>query len=124
MEEHRDTFQFTYSAVQQQEVEQIRQKYLPPEEDKLAQLRRLDRSTTRQGKIVSLTAGILGTLLFGLGMSCVLVWQGDWFIPGVSIGLLGIALGALAYPLYQHITRRARQKIAPEILRLTEELLQ
>lgn len=123
MEENKETFSYTYSAKQQEEIERIRKKYVAPEEDKMEQLRRLDRSVTQKGTAISLIAGILGTLLLGLGMSCALVWAGNLFLPGVIIGLVGIAVLTAAYPLYQHITKKEREKIAPEIIRLTNELL-
>lgn len=71
------TFQYTYSAREQEEVKKIRSKYLPREEDKMERLRRL----------------------------------------------AGIAVVALAYPLYARILKKERRRIAPEILRLTEELM-
>lgn len=123
MEQQTNTFQYTYSAAQKTEVEKIRRKYLPPEEDKMALLRRLDRSATRKGTVISLIAGIVGTLIMGTGMCCVLVWGNAWFVPGIVIGLLGIALICCAYPLYHRVTEQERQKIAPEILRLTAELM-
>lgn len=123
MEENKETFSYTYSAKQQEEIERIRKKYIPPEEDKMEQLRRLDRSVTQKGTTVSLIAGILGTLLLGTGMSCAMVWAGNLFIPGIIIGLIGIAVLTAAYPLYQHITKKEREKIAPEIIRLTNELM-
>lgn len=49
MEKGKDTFTYTYSAKQQEEIRNIRKKYLPREEDKMEQLRRLDRDTTRKG---------------------------------------------------------------------------
>ena len=88
----------------------------------MEQLRRLDQSATRKGSIVSLVIGVLGCLLLGVGMCCTMVWTQDWFIPGIVIGLLGILSVCLAYPLYIRITRKERQKLAPQILKLTEEL--
>ncbi len=125
MEQHKEkeTFQYTYSAKEQEEVKQIREKYLSQKEDKMEQLRRLDRSVTQKGTIVALVVGILGALVLGVGMCCTMVWQGAWFIPGIVIGIIGIGLVSLAYPLYTHITKKERERIAPEILRLTDELM-
>jgi len=119
-----EAYTYTYSARQQAEIKAIRQKYLPPKEDKMALLRRLDRSTSRRGNTWALSLGIVSCLMMGVGMSCVLVWGDRWFIPGIFIGLAGIAGMALAYPVYTFITRREREKVAPDILRLTEELLE
>ena len=124
MENRKDIFNYTYSAKQQEEIQSIRSKYLPPEQkiDKMEQLRRLDKSTTKMGTIISITTGILGCLLLGVGMCCTMVWMEKWFLPGVIIGIVGIAAIAIAYPLYTRITKRKREKAAPQILKLADEL--
>ena len=118
-----EVFSYTYSAKEQEEVKQIRKKYMPKEADKMEQLRRLDRSVTRKGTAVSIVMGIIGALTLGIGMCCAMVWMGQWFVPGIVIGLVGIILVSLVYPLYTHITQKEREKVAPEILRLTDELM-
>lgn len=122
MTTNNQTFHYTYSARQQEEIDSIRKKYIPPEEDKMEQLRRLDRSSTKKGSLASIALGVIGCLLMGLGMSCSMVWMGVWFVPGIVIGLSGIAAIAAAWPLYTHITRQERARLAPQILQLTEEL--
>lgn len=124
MEQQNDGFRYTYSASQQEEIQKIREKYLPRETDKMEQLRRLDAGATKKGTIIALIAGIAGSLILGVGMSCCMVWGGSLFIPGVVIGLLGIALVVSAYPIYVRVTKKQREKIAPEIIRLTDELMQ
>ena len=121
--ENGSTFNYTYSAKEQEELKRIRRKYAPPEENKMELLRRLDRSVTEKGTVISLILGVLGTLIMGTGMACAMVWQGLWFIPGIVIGLIGIGILAAAYPVYNHVTRKERERIAPEILRLTDELM-
>ena len=121
MEKEKDTFTYTYSAKQQEEIRIIRKKYLPREEDKMEQLRRLDRDTTRKGTVLSVLVGVIGCLLLGVGMCCTMVWM-KFFIPGVVIGLIGIAAVAAAYPLYTRVTKKERERLAPQILKLTEEL--
>lgn len=123
MEDKNETFTYTYSSSRQAEVKRIREKYLPKEEDKMERLRRLDESATRPGRIAALTVGIAGTLVMGLGMCCTMVWAGQWFIPGILIGVAGILGVMSAYPLYSRVTKKRREKIAPEILRLTDELM-
>lgn len=125
MNEHnqRETFNYTYSAKQQEEVKRIREKYLPKKEDKMEQLRRLDKSVTQKGMIISLVIGVIGALILSIGMCCTMVWKENMFFPGILIGVVGIILVSIAYPLYVHITKKEREKIAPEIIRLTEELM-
>ena len=89
----------------------------------MEQLRRLDAGVTKRGTAVSLVIGITSALILGIGMSCCMVWGGSLFVPGIVVGLVGIVGVALAYPAYVRITQRERERIAPEILRLTEELL-
>lgn len=116
-------FEYTYSAPEQEEIKKIREKYIPKEESKMDQLRRLDASVTKKGTAVSLVVGILSCLILGTGMSLCMVWGGVWFIPGIVIGIIGLIGVGAAYPLYEHITKKERQRLAPEILRLTEELM-
>ena len=118
-----DSFSYTYSAKQQQEILEIRKKYLPAEEDKMAKIRKLDASVTRKGTLVSVSMGIVGCLLLGAGMSCSMVFTGAWFLPGIVLGLIGIVTMAVAYPVFTHIMRKERARIAQQILELTDELL-
>ncbi len=117
------TFQYTYSAGDQEEIKKIRSKYLPKEENKMDQLRRLDEQVTQRATMYSLILGILGTLILGAGMSLCLLKSGMAFALGILIGVIGMAVLGMAYPLYQRILKKEREKAAPEILRLTEELM-
>ena len=93
MDQNEETFEYRYSAKQQEEIEAIRRKYLPKEEDKMEQLRQMDKLVTHKGTIIS-----------------------------IIIGVIGIVMIALAYPLYERITKKERKKIAPLILKLADEL--
>lgn len=119
----KEIFEYTYSAPEQNEIKRIREKYLPKEMSKLDQLRALDRSVTRRGKAVSIVHGTLFALLLGLGMSCCMVWAGSLFIPGIVIGCTGMIGVSAAYPIYSHVVQKDREKLAPEILRLSDELI-
>lgn len=128
--EEKKTFEYNYSAKQQEEIEAIKQKYLPKREhpeDKMETLRRLDRQAERPGMIAALTLGIIGILVFGGGMSLAMLLPAGvpvslCYVLGIFLGLLGMALMVLAYPAYKKITKVQREKIAPQILKLTEEL--
>ena len=119
-------FNYTYSAKEQEEVKNIRKKYIPQEEekeDKMQKLRRLDASVYNKATTLSLIFGIIGALVLGIGMSCCMVWAGVWFLPGIVVGVIGIVLVCCAYPLYNKTLKKEREKIAPEIIRLTDELM-
>ena len=126
MENH--SFEFTYSAQQQKEVEEIRKKYLPKEENKMEQLLRLHSIPTQKAQAASIAIGVIGALILGTGMSLCMTELGAALgqfalVLGILVGLIGMVLVALAYPLYRHTLKKERKKIAPEILRLTDELL-
>jgi len=116
-------FNITYSAKDQEELKAIRKNYLPPEEDKMQKVRAMDARVANKATSISLITGVIGILVMGTGMCCCLVWQGAWFVPGIIIGLIGMIAVGMAYPVYQHVAKKERGKIAPEILRLTEELM-
>ncbi len=118
-----NNFNYSYSAREQKEVEHIRDKYLPKEENKLETLRRLDASVTELATVISLIIGIAGTLLLGFGMSCCMVFDSAWFVPGIIIGIIGIGVVLSAYPVYGKLVRHRRAKIAPMILAISEELM-
>lgn len=128
MDNREDGFTYTYSAAQQQEVENIRKKYLPKEEDKMEQLRRLHYSATQKAQAASIAIGVIGALILGTGMSLVMTDLGLLLgslamVMGILVGLAGLVLVAFAYPVYNYVLKKERERIAPEILRLTEELL-
>ena len=67
MENH--SFEYTYSAQRQQEVEEIRKAYLPKEEDKMEKLRKLHSIPTQKAQSASIAVGVIGALILGTGMS-------------------------------------------------------
>ena len=94
----------------------------------MEQLRRLHAIPTQKAQATSLAVGVAGALIMGTGMSLAMtqigaVFGGMAMLIGVMIGIIGMILVALAYPLYNRVLRKNREKIAPEILRLTDELL-
>lgn len=126
-------FTYTYSAREQAEVKKIREKYTAPTEaeDKMDRLRRLDASVTNTAQAVALVFGVIGTLILGFGMSLVMTelaqslglsGNAAMFI-GITVGIVGGILASLAYPIYTAIVKAKRKKIAPEIIRLSDELM-
>ena len=116
---------------QQFMAQKIRAQYMEKESTELDALRRLDASVTQKAQVVALIFGIIGALILGIGMS---LCMSDFaeilgshrnmaMVIGIPIGLVGGVLAALAYPMYNLIVKRERKKIAPEIIRLTDELM-
>jgi len=118
-----NTFSYSYSAARNREVENIRKKYIPTEENKLDRLKKLDRRVQNAGMIEGLSLGIVGALVFGVGLCFGLgaLRGADW------LKLLFVALGTLimipAYPVYRFISRKTGERLTPEILRLSEEII-
>ena len=117
-----EKFNYTYSAKERAELEAIRKKYESPVKtsDKLAELKRLDKQAELPGTFVAIGIGVIGTLLLGSGLALIL--KTNFFIIGIFIGILGLAVMTLALPAFRKITQIRRKQIAPEILRLSEEL--
>ena len=126
-------FTYTYSAKEQAELKRIRDKYTAPTEveDKMARLRRLDASVTNTAQAVALVFGIIGTLILGIGMSLIMTELAEYLglsgevamVIGIPVGVIGGVLASLAYPIYNAIVKAKRKKLAPEIIRLTDELM-
>ena len=126
-------FTYTYSAKEQAELKRIRDRYTAPTEaeDKMARLRRLDASVTNKAQAVAVTFGIIGTLILGFGMSLIMtdfseilsIGEAMALVIGIPVGIVGGILASLAYPIYNAIVRSKRKKLAPEIIRLTDELM-
>mgnify|MGYP006335645013 FL=1 len=109
----------------------IRKKYAAPEEaeNKMEQLRRLDASVYSKANAAALVVGVIGALVMGLGMSLVMTDIGRILgtvlamVIGIGVGIIGMILVCLAYPIYNRTLKKEREKIAPEIIRLTDELM-
>lgn len=129
-------FSYRYSAKEQAELKKIREKYTTPiiseEENKMDRLRKLDASVTKTARVVAICFGVIGSLVLGFGMSLCMTdlytifgesFEDSAMIAGIIIGVFGGALASFAYPTYMWIVKRKRTKLAPEIIRLTDELL-
>jgi predicted glycosyltransferase len=130
---NKETFSYTYSAKEQEEIKTIRKKYVEEEqtEDKMSLLRRLDAAVTQKATTIALVFGVIGVLIMGIGMSLAMTEIGEMIgllgsmsmLVGILIGIVGIILVCMAYPVYNRIIRKERKKIAPKIIKLTDELM-
>ena len=124
---HENQFTYTYSAQENKEIQEIRKKYLPQVESKLDELKRLDAKVQNSGMVESLSIGIGGALIFGLGMCLAMQVLGTGIVMmmlGILIGLIGMTGMLVAHPVYRKKQKNAQEKFAPRILELTEELYQ
>ena len=117
-----NSFHYTYSAKENQEVLNIRKKYMPHEETKMEELMRLDHQVQASGVMESLCVGIGGALVFGLGMCLAMKVIGNAMWLGILLGLVGTVGMLLAYPVYRKIFEKVKNEHTPRILELTAEL--
>ena len=116
-------FIYTYSPLKNAEVEEIRRKYLPSEhkpDERLERLRQLDRSCEFPGQIAAIIAGIIGTALFAFGM--ITMFGSQLYVSGSMMSIGGLLIMAAAVPIFHTITKKRREQLAPEILKLSDEI--
>lgn len=116
------TFSYTYNAKENQEVLNIRKKYMLQQDSKLEELKRLDAMVQNSGVRESLITGIGGALVFGVGFCLTMKVIGNAVWLGVILGQIGAVGIIFAYPVYRKYFAKAKARYAPRILRLTEEL--
>lgn len=130
--DNKNEFKYTYSSNKQEKIKEIREKYMKKNEDSFDYLCKLDESVRNKSTILSLVMGIIGALIFGFGMSLILTDLGInmgindnkiCLIFAIVIGIIGIIVCIFAYPLYRFIERKEREKIAPKVIKITDELL-
>ena len=119
-------FNFRYAAPteeERREIDSIRRQYAPKEqkETKLERLRRLDTLVKNTAVIWSLVSGVVGCLIFGLGLTMVLEWK--LLLWGILLMAVGSVPMAAAYPIYRKVLQKYKNRYGEEILRLSEELL-
>lgn len=115
-------FRYSYSAKQNEEVQAIRNKYISQPESKLDELKRLDQCVHTAGMAQSLAVGIIGCVIFGLGMCLAMQVIGESVALAAFIGAWGMSVMIAAYPVYRSCFRKAKVKHQPRILELIAEL--
>lgn len=126
MEENKKKFEYRYSApteAERREIAAIRRQYLPQgaPEGGIEELRRLNGRVTGLATALSLAVGVIGLLIFGLGLTMVLEW--GLTLWGIIVGVLGLFPIGAAYPVYRVLYAAGKKKYGPRILQLSEELI-
>lgn len=110
-------------------VEKIRTQYTEKETTELDSLKALDAKVKRPANIFAYIFGGISAIIMGCGMSLVMtdigeiVGLGEAMIPGIAIGLVGMAMALLTYPLYKSILGARKKKYAKQILELGEKMI-
>jgi len=104
------------------EAKKIRAQYEEHMATKLEQLKALDKQAKRRGKTVSIILGTVSVLVLGAGMSMIMEWT-NLMLPGVILGVVGMAGCLAASPVYKSILQKQKDKFAPQIIQLSNEVL-
>ena len=114
---------------QQFVAQRIRAQYIEKEMTELDELRELDREVKRPVNIFAYVLGSLSAVIMGSGMSLVMTDIGSTLgienamLPGIIIGIVGLAMAAINYPIYNKLMSLRKDKYAPAILKLSEKIV-
>ena len=103
-------------------IEKIRASYGEKQSTKFDELKALDRRVKRPAKIFAYTFGAVSSLVLGTGMCLAMKVIFDAMFIGVGIGLVGIGMVSINYPIYRRILKRRKNKFGEEILKLCSEI--
>ena len=115
-------------------VQKIRTQYTEKENAQLDTLKALDKKVKKPANIFAYTFGVIGSLVLGSGMSLAMnvIEPSTYFgitisenmmLPGIIIGMLGIVMVSINYPIYKRILNSRRNKYAGKIIALSDEIL-
>lgn len=115
---------------QSYQVQSIRSQYVKQENGKLEELKKLDRRVRRPAEVFAWSFGTVAALVLGAGMSLIMTDLGqtlgltESLLPGLVLGLLGLGMAVVNYPVYRSVLKARRKKFAPAILSLSDALME
>ena len=111
-------------------VQKIRTQYTEKQHTELDALKALDAKVKRPANVFAYSFGSLSAIVMGSGMSLVMtdigavVGLAEDMVPGIAIGVVGLAMSLLTYPIYKSLLNARKKKYAPEILKLSEKIME
>ena len=111
-------------------VQKIRSQYTEKQNTELDELKALDAKVKKPANVFAYTYGSLGAIVMGAGMSLVMTDIGaiiglaSAMVPGIVVGIVGMGMAMSTYPIYKGILNTRKKKYAPEIMRLSDKLMQ
>lgn len=109
-------------------VQKIRTRYTEAEHTELDALKALDKKVTKPLNLFAYTFGSLSALIMGAGMSLIMTDIGntvgiaDPLLPGLVLGIAGMVMAIVNYPIYKGLLKNRRKKYAPEIIALSDKI--
>ena len=110
-------------------VQKIRTQYTEKQHTELDELKELDAKVKRPANVFAYTYGSVSAIVMGSGMSLVMTEIGtiigisNAMVPGIVIGVVGMAMALSTYPIYKKILAARKKKFAPEILALSDKIV-
>ena len=114
---------------QQFMAQKIRAQYMEKESTELDALRELDAKVKRPANVFAYVFGSISAVVMGAGMSLVMTDIGatigitSALVPGIAIGVVGLCMALLTYPIYKKILNSRKKKYGSEILRLSDKIM-
>ncbi len=114
---------------QQFMAQKIRTQYMEKQTTELDGLRRLDKKAKLPANIFAYIFGSIGALVMGGGMSLIMtdlsetIGVADPMLPGIIIGLVGMLMAIINYPIYKGILASRKKKYADKIIALSEKIM-
>lgn len=110
-------------------VQKIRTQYTEKQRTELDELKALDAKVKKPANIFGYTYGSVSAIVMGAGMSLVMtdigsvVGLASAMVPGIAIGVVGMGMALTTYPIYKRILNSGKKKYAPEIMALSEKIM-
>lgn len=110
-------------------VQKIRTQYTEKEHTQLDTLKELDAKVKRPANVFTYIFGGISAIIMGGGMSLVMTDIGatvgisNAMVPGIIIGVVGMLMAIINYPIYKGILNSRKNKYADQIMKLSEKLL-
>ena len=110
-------------------VQKIRTQYTEKQHTELDELKELDAKVKRPANAFAYTYGSASAVIMGAGMSLVMTDIGaaigiaSAMVPGIAIGVVGLGMALTTYPIYKGMLAARRKKYAPEIMKLSDKLM-
>ena len=111
-------------------VHKIRTQYTEKQHTELDALKELDAKVKRPANVYAYTYGSVSAVIMGAGMSLVMTEIGaiiglaSAMVPGIVIGVVGMGMALSTYPIYKKILNSRKKTFAPQIMELSEKLMQ
>lgn len=110
-------------------VQKIRTQYTEKENTELSKLRALDAKVKKPANVFGYVFGAVSAIIMGSGMSLVMtdigetVGIGNNVAAGIIIGVIGMLMALITYPVYKKILSSRKKKYASEIIELSDKIM-